>query len=50
MQLPLTGETAEVFDLRAEEQVAELGEGEEDDEEHDAEASDIFGALEISLC
>jgi hypothetical protein len=32
------------LDLSAEEEVAELGEGEEDDEEHDTEACDVLGA------
>lgn len=36
-------ELAEVFDLGAEEKVAELSKGEEDDEEHDSESSQILG-------
>jgi len=37
-------EAGEVGHLRAEDEVTELGEGEEDDEEHDGEAGEIFGA------
>ena len=34
--------------LSAEQEIAELGECEEHDEEHDREASNVFGALENS--
>jgi len=37
-------EVAEALDLGAKEQVAELGEGEEDDEEHDGEPRQVLGA------
>lgn len=38
-------EGAEVAHLRSEDEVSKLGVREEDDEEHDSESSDIFGAL-----
>lgn len=37
-------EAAEVFDLSSKEQVTKLGEGQEDDDKHHEEASQIFGA------
>ena len=36
-------EGAEVFDLWSEQQVAELGEGQEDDDEHDKETGQVLG-------
>ena len=41
-------EAAEVLDLRAEDEIAELRERQEDDEEHDGEASQILGAARQS--
>ena len=38
-------EVAEIFHLGSEEQVTELGEGQEDDEEHHGEARQILGTL-----
>ena len=35
-------ETAEVFDLGAEDEITELSEGKEDDEEHDSKTSQIL--------
>jgi len=37
-------EAGEIFDLGAEDKVAELGEREENDEEHDGKSGKIFGA------
>jgi len=37
-------EAGEVLDLRAEDEVSELGEREENDEEHDGKSGEIFGA------
>lgn len=36
-------DAAEVLDLSTEDEVPELGVGKEDDEEHDGEATDVFG-------
>ena len=38
-------ETTEIVDLSSEEKISELREGEENDEEHDGETSDVFCAL-----
>jgi hypothetical protein len=38
-------EVEKVEHLRSEEEVAQLGEGEEDDEEHDREPAHILGRL-----
>jgi len=38
-------EVREVLDLCSEEQVSKLGEGEEDDEEHDGETRQVLGTL-----
>jgi len=45
-QLVLHGrfEAREVGDLSAKDEVSELGEGKEDDEEHDSESCEVFGA------
>ena len=43
-QVPPLGRHPQAY-LCAEEEVAELREGEEDDEEHDREAHHVFGAL-----
>lgn len=39
------GQVAEIPDLGTKEEVAELGEGKEDDEEHDEETDDVFLGL-----